>query len=80
PKPNQQVSDFYTSAGSVNGSLTDRHYGKAPLLALGEQLEYKKINFHKNNGFIAWQRPSSAHLGTILAVRFWGMRSSLKGS
>ncbi|MFM5160719.1 hypothetical protein ACEUAT_17395, partial [Aeromonas veronii] len=23
---NQQVSDFYTSAGSVNGSLTDRHY------------------------------------------------------
>ncbi|MDE7529489.1 hypothetical protein, partial [Aeromonas salmonicida] len=26
PKPNQQVSDFYTSAGSVNGSLTDRHY------------------------------------------------------
>ncbi|WP_429123248.1 hypothetical protein, partial [Aeromonas allosaccharophila] len=25
-KPNQQVSDFYTSGGSVNGSLTDRHY------------------------------------------------------
>jgi len=25
PKPNQQVSDFYTSGGAVNGSLTDRH-------------------------------------------------------
>ncbi|MGL6007496.1 hypothetical protein, partial [Aeromonas sobria] len=24
---NQQVSDFHTSEGSVNGSLTDRHYG-----------------------------------------------------
>ncbi|MFQ2019395.1 metallophosphoesterase [Aeromonas veronii] len=24
---NQQVSDFYTTEGSVNGSLTDRHYG-----------------------------------------------------
>ncbi|MGL5091304.1 MAG: hypothetical protein ACRC8B_10335, partial [Aeromonas sobria] len=23
---NQQVSDFHTSEGSVNGSLTDRHY------------------------------------------------------
>ncbi|WP_429061142.1 hypothetical protein, partial [Aeromonas veronii] len=23
---NQQVSDFYTTEGSVNGSLTDRHY------------------------------------------------------
>ncbi|MFM5871889.1 hypothetical protein ACET6Z_11625, partial [Aeromonas veronii] len=23
---NQQVSDFHTTEGSVNGSLTDRHY------------------------------------------------------
>ncbi|MGE6179325.1 hypothetical protein, partial [Aeromonas salmonicida] len=30
-KPNQQVSDFYTSAGLVNGSLTDRHYGFRPV-------------------------------------------------
>ncbi|MGL5093127.1 MAG: hypothetical protein ACRC8B_19775, partial [Aeromonas sobria] len=25
---NQQVSDFHTSEGSVNGSLTDRHYSR----------------------------------------------------
>ncbi|WP_446905144.1 hypothetical protein, partial [Aeromonas veronii] len=25
---NQQVSDFYTTEGSVNGSLTDRHYDR----------------------------------------------------
>ncbi|WP_234915962.1 hypothetical protein, partial [Aeromonas veronii] len=27
---NQQVSDFYTTEGSVNGSLTDRHYPRVP--------------------------------------------------
>jgi hypothetical protein len=26
---NQQVSDFHTTEGSVNGSLTDRHYDLA---------------------------------------------------
>ncbi|MFM5161358.1 hypothetical protein ACEUAT_20735, partial [Aeromonas veronii] len=31
---NQQVSDFYTSAGSVNGSLTDRHYPVRRFFAL----------------------------------------------
>ncbi|MFM5745047.1 hypothetical protein ACET6W_20405, partial [Aeromonas veronii] len=30
---NQQVSDFHTTEGSVNGSLTDRHYANlAPFL------------------------------------------------
>ncbi|WP_421297744.1 hypothetical protein, partial [Aeromonas veronii] len=36
---NQQVSDFHTSGGSVNGSLTDRHYpisGALFIVHLGE--------------------------------------------
>ncbi|MGL4755444.1 MAG: hypothetical protein ACRCXB_24040 [Aeromonadaceae bacterium] len=43
---NQQVSDFHTTEGAVNGSLTDRHYrqkavflcmrlGATPLKAAG---------------------------------------------
>ncbi|MGR6756310.1 hypothetical protein ACU6QO_00640, partial [Aeromonas veronii] len=32
---NQQVSDFHTTEGSVNGSLTDQHYAVAALLFLG---------------------------------------------
>ncbi|MFQ1894006.1 hypothetical protein ACK36D_11255, partial [Aeromonas veronii] len=28
---NQQVSDFHTTEGSVNGSLTDRHYSQSCL-------------------------------------------------
>ncbi|WP_234916148.1 hypothetical protein, partial [Aeromonas veronii] len=33
---NQQVSDFHTTEGSVNGSLTDQHYLQlqAPFVAL----------------------------------------------
>ncbi|WP_234916123.1 hypothetical protein, partial [Aeromonas veronii] len=31
---NQQVSDFHTTEGSVNGSLTDQHYGQRLLLLL----------------------------------------------
>ncbi|MGL5093768.1 MAG: hypothetical protein ACRC8B_23170, partial [Aeromonas sobria] len=37
---NQQVSDFHTSEGSVNGSLTDRHYAHLSgflLLQAGDQ-------------------------------------------
>ncbi|MGL5340845.1 MAG: hypothetical protein ACRDAR_19485 [Aeromonas veronii] len=31
---NQQVSDFHTTEGSVNGSLTDRHYSQSCLFFL----------------------------------------------
>ncbi|MBL0503388.1 hypothetical protein JD546_20590 [Aeromonas caviae] len=34
---NQQVSDFHTTEGSVNGSLTDQHCRIAALFVLAKQ-------------------------------------------
>ncbi|WP_429182423.1 hypothetical protein, partial [Aeromonas salmonicida] len=65
---NQQVSDFYTSAGSFNGSLTDRHY--PPLEGFLIRLVYHSVSSKQRHcmpGFTGTPLYSSSHSSRSLA-------------